>query len=281
MTIEEVLALHNADIHTNRTFSGLMCRNIAVPIHEPASPPGSRLIRGVFFLTLHTEPRFPPPCEPTRTQTSATRHTQPSSTRVTQQTELLGCCSGVFPGSHFALECVSVRQLAPLTNHHCVHDSCAEAHRLTSKSPSRASSFSHLSVPLEREPLPRRAPNPTHTLRSHPPRRTACAAPSQTLAALLEQPSTPLLVRERMVLVCAAVVAMTGGDAVTTFVGRAVALASAPAVQSQVTLCQRQRAVCHESVRVRDRGGAGVCCAQHTNPDLGTAGSCSSVRLRS
>lgn len=177
MTIEEVLALHNADIHTNRTFSGLMCRNIAVPIHEPASPPGSRLIRGVFFLTLHTEPRFPPPCEPTRTQTSATRHTQPSSTRVTQQTELLGCCSGVFPGSHFALECVSVRQLAPLTNHHCVHDSCAEAHRLTSKSPSRASSFSHLSVPLEREPLPRRAPNPTHTLRSHPPRRTACAAP--------------------------------------------------------------------------------------------------------
>ncbi|MEW5296974.1 MAG: hypothetical protein WDW36_000215 [Sanguina aurantia] len=59
------------------------------------------------------------------------------------------------------------------------------------------------------------------------------SALTQTLAALLEQPSTPLLVRERMVLVCAAVVAMTGGDAVTTFVGRAVALASAPAVQSQ------------------------------------------------
>lgn len=84
-----------------------------------------------------------------------------------------------------------------------------------------------------------------NTLRSHSPCRTAFVPPSQTLSTLLEQPSTTLLVRERMVLVCAAVVAMTGGDAVNTFISRAVALASAPAIQSQVSLCQRQLAVCY------------------------------------
>lgn len=145
---------------------------------------------------------------------------------------------GRFPGASF-LKCSVMLQLAPKTNHHCVHvlfkGSLTQPLFFQSK---------RTSAPLKREPLPSKhsTQHPVLTLVLPHCMRFS---PSQTLSTLLEQPSTTLLVRERMVLVCAAVVAMTGGDAVNTFISRAVALASAPAIQSQVSLCQRQLAVCY------------------------------------